>query len=130
MKTLLIYIACWFGLMVIAILNGTLREKVYGPYLTELSAHQLSTILGILLFGIFTWLISGFWKLPSALLALTIGGVWLFMTILFEFGFGHYVMGQPWAKLLYDYNIIKGRLWIMVLTWISIAPYVCFRIRS
>ena len=55
MKTILIYVAAWFGLVVLAVMNGTLREKGYGPYLTELSAHQLSTLLGIVLFGFYIW---------------------------------------------------------------------------
>ena len=32
MKTILIYVAAWFGLVVLAVMNGTLREKGYGPY--------------------------------------------------------------------------------------------------
>ncbi|TNC87916.1 MAG: hypothetical protein CSH49_13790 [Alcanivorax sp.] len=130
MKTILIYVAAWFGLVVLAIMNGTLREKGYGPYLTELSAHQLSTLLGIVLFGFYIWFLTGLWQLPSAAMALVVGGVWLLLTLLFEFGFGHYVMGHAWQTLLHDYNIIQGRVWILILIWTALAPYLFFRIRA
>ena len=127
-KIILIYLVCWFGLVALAILNGTLRVKVYGQFLTELSAHQVSTLLGILIFAIYIWIITGVWKLPSATVALSVGALWLIMTILFEFGFGHYVMGHSWDKLLHDYNILAGRIWILVLIWTFIAPYIFYRL--
>lgn len=129
-KTVLIYTVCWFGLVALAILNGTLRVKLYGQFLTELLAHQVSTLLGILIFGIYIWIITGIWKLPSATVAITIGTLWFFMTILFEFGFGHYVMGHSWDKLLHDYNIFAGRIWILVLIWTFIAPYIFYRLHQ
>jgi len=51
-----------------------------------------------------------------------IGAFWTILTIGFEFGFGHYVMGRPWDHLLADYNILKGRLWSLVLLTMLIAP--------
>jgi len=51
-----------------------------------------------------------------------IGAFWAILTIGFEFGFGHYVMGRPWDYLLADYNILKGRLWSLVLLTMLIAP--------
>ncbi|MEE2732643.1 MAG: hypothetical protein VYA55_17615 [Pseudomonadota bacterium] len=129
MKILFIYIGLWFGLALIAIVNGAIREKVYAHVMPELSAHQLSTLIGITLFAIYTWIVSGYWNIPSALLAIGIGGIWLLMTLMFEFGFGHYVMGHPWEKLLQDYDIMRGRVWILVLIWTALAPYICYRAR-
>ena len=129
-KTVLIYTVCWFGLVALAILNGTLRVKLYGQFLIELAAHQVSTLLGILIFAIYTWIITGIWNLPSATVAITIGTLWFFMTIVFEFGFGHYVMGHSWHKLLHDYNILAGRIWILVLIWTFIAPYIFYRLHQ
>lgn len=40
--------------------------------------------------------------------ALAIGCIWLMLTPSFEFLFGHYVMGHPWSRLLYDYNLFAG----------------------
>jgi hypothetical protein len=62
--------------------------------------------------------------------ALIVGFVWLFLTILFEFGFGHYIMGNPWGKLLRDYNLAEGRVWSLFLVWLIIAPYIFYKIFS
>ena len=56
-----------------------------------------------------------------------IGIIWLGLTILFEFGFGYYVMGNTWEKLLHDYNLAEGRVWSLFLVWITIAPYVFYK---
>ena len=53
---------------------------------------------------------------------LLIGAFWTILTILFEFGFGHYVIGHSWSKLFADYNILKGRVWSLVLLTTFIAP--------
>ena len=43
---------------------------------------------------------------------------------------GHYIMGNPWSKLLHDYNLLRGRLWLFVLIWTTIAPYIMFKLRN
>jgi len=42
----------------------------------------------------------------------------------------HYGAKVPWGKLLQDYNILEGRLWVLVLFAVFMAPFVIFRIRS
>jgi len=124
------YIFFWIGAVVIAIINGTIRQFTYGKMMRELSAHQLSCLTGIILFGIYIWILGIRWKLESSSQAVIIGLIWVALTIAFEFLFGHYVVKDPWSRLLYDYNILQGRLWILVLIWIAIAPYVIFKLQS
>jgi hypothetical protein len=123
------YVLGWFALVVIAIINGALREVVYKNNLGDLAAHQLSTLTGIILFGIVIWIMIRMWPLQSSRQAWTIGIIWLAMTVCFEFLFGHYLMGHPWSKLLQDYNILEGRLWIVVLAWTVVAPYLFFKLQ-
>ena len=59
------YILLWFPMTLIAIFNALLRESVYGPYMSELRAHQVSTLTAIIFFGIYVWLISGRWRIES-----------------------------------------------------------------
>ncbi len=123
------YSFAWLILVVAAILNGVLREAVYKDRLGELRAHQVSTLTGILLFGVIVWGLSRLWPLASAKQAWTVGFIWLAMTIAFEFLFGHFVMRHPWSKLLHDYNLLEGRVWLLVLIWTTIAPYVFYKLR-
>lgn len=60
--------------------------------------------------------------------AWTIGVMWLVMTAVFEFGFGHFIAGHPWNALLHDYNLLVGRIWMLVLLWLTIGPYCLYRL--
>ena len=122
------YLLSWFLLAVVAIGNGIVRQSTYGKYVTDLSAHQISTFTGIVATGVVAWLLSRIWPLETENQAWIIGGCWLLFTIAFEFGFGHIVAGHSWQKLLADYNILNGRVWSLFLVWITVMPYVFFRL--
>jgi hypothetical protein len=115
-------------MVLIGILNGALREWTYGKHLDELRAHQISTLTGILLFSLYIWGVTRFWSFASAQQALIVGLIWLGLTIVFEFGFGHYVAGHPWSQLVADYNLLAGRVWLVVLIWITVAPLLFYRL--
>ncbi|MCI0513876.1 hypothetical protein L0128_11740 [candidate division KSB1 bacterium] len=121
------HILAWLVLVIVAILNGALREATYKKFVGDLLAHQLSTVSGMMLFGIVFWALSRLWPLANTRQAWIVGGAWLGMTIIFEFIFGHYVMGHPWSKLLHDYNLLQGRVWLLVLLWTAIGPYLFFK---
>jgi hypothetical protein len=121
------YIFLWVPMVFIAIANGLLRDISYGRRMRELRAHQLSTGTGIILLGIYIAFVMGLWPPTSAGQAIAIGLIWCAMTILFEFGFGRFVAGHPWERLLQDYNILAGRVWPAILVWVAMAPYLIFR---
>jgi len=124
------YILAWLPMVLIAIANGALREGWYGKHLRELHAHQVSTATAVLLFGIYIWGLIRAWRPESPGQAFSIGLVWLGLTVAFEFLFGHYVAGHPWSKLFHDYNIAAGRVWVVVLIWVTLAPYVFYRLQK
>ena len=120
------YCLAWFPIIVIAFANGALRELGYKPYAGELLAHQISCFTLIAFFALYLGFVSRRWRIPSLKEAWIIGAMWLFMTIAFEFGFGHFVSGNPWSTLLHDYNVLEGRLWTLVLLSILTGPYISF----
>jgi len=124
------YLLAWVPMVFIAIGNGILRERWYGKRLSELAAHQVSTFSAVVFFGIYIWAIIRFWPPESAEQSVQIGLYWLVLTVSFEFLFGRFVAGHSWSKLLYDYNIFSGRVWILFLVWITIAPYMFFHIQG
>nr|WP_298793843.1 hypothetical protein [uncultured Allomuricauda sp.] len=124
------YILAWFPLIFMAIANGLFREKILSSRLNELQAHQMSTATMIVLFAIYVWILFKIWIPTSFNQSIMIGIVWLTLTIIFEFLFGHYVAGHSWDRLLQDYNILKGRVWVLVLIWILIAPYIVYRLQK
>ncbi|NOR16009.1 MAG: hypothetical protein GQ544_09905 [Candidatus Aminicenantes bacterium] len=124
------YTLAWIGLVFLAIFNAGVREILYQPLLGDHTAHQLSTLTVLILFGLFVWILSSKWRIVSAKQAVLIGLIWLCLTITFEFLFGHFVMKNPWSTLLYDYNLLAGRLWILVLIFTTVAPYLCYKLRT
>ena len=124
------YILAWFPMVVIAIANGLLRESWYGKHVSELAAHQISSLIGIILFGVYIWLVVRFWRPASPGQAIAIGLLWLVMTIAFELLFGHYVAGHSWQHLFHDYNLLAERIWLLVLLWVAVAPYLFHRLRK
>ena len=121
------YVLLWIPMVFIAIANGVVRQAWFGKYLSELRAHQLSTLTGVVLFGLYIGLALRFFRPTTATQALAIGFVWLGLTVAFEFGFGHYVAGHSWGRLFQDYNLLAGRVWVLVLLWLTVAPYVFYR---
>ena len=56
--------------------------------------------------------------------------MWLVMTVAFEFLFGHYVTGHSWTWLLRDYDLSAGRVWLVLLVWITVSPFLFFRLQT
>ena len=118
----------WLLLAIVAIANGIVRQSTYGKFVPELAAHQISTVTAILASGLVVWFVNRIWPIESASQALLIGACWLVMTVVFEFGFGHYVAGHSWARLVADYNLVAGRVWSLFLILVAIMPYVIFKL--
>lgn len=112
----------WILLALLAIILGALRTKFILPATDEPSAHQIGT--GIFLFVQFLviYFFVRFARITVTKDLIFIGLFWIVLTVLFEFVFGHYIMNHPWEKLLADYNIFAGRLWLLVLLNNIIAP--------
>ena len=123
------YILLWFPMLVIAIINGSLRDLWYKKYVGDLAAHQISTFTLILFFAVFIAFVFQKYSPASSTRAVLIGVVWVVMTLLFEFGFGRW-RRNSWEKLFEDYNFLKGRLWVLIPLWIAIAPYVFYKWKS
>lgn len=123
-KTLL----TWIPGIPLAIVNALLRETVFRRFLSELPAHQVSTLSFFALYGIYVRIILRWLQPSSGPAALRIGLTWLVLTICFEFLFGHYVMGHPWDRLFHDYNLLAGRLWVLALAWVTLSPFVLYRL--
>ena len=124
------YALLWFGLAAIAVINGAIRNSLYRKAAGELKAHQISTVSLLILIGIYTWAFTRFWELDSVGQAWLVGAIWLGITIIFEFVFGHYVVKKAWSTLFHDYNILKGRIWLLVPVWTFFAPIIFFHLNS
>ncbi len=119
----------WIAMLLVSVANGTVRDLGYAPHLhlSELAAHQISTVTELVLL----WAVMAahfHWHPPrSRSQAWGIGGVWMLMTVAFEFLFFHYVGHRPWSELLAAYDLSRGRLWALVPLWLLLGPVLFHR---
>jgi uncharacterized membrane protein (UPF0136 family) len=118
------WIIAWLGGSALGIVNGVARELLYKDQVGDQAAHYISTATLVALLAFYMWVLERRRPIPSRRTAIKIGGMWLLLTILFEFGFGHYVDGKPWSVLLRDYDVTDGRVWSLVVIWIGIGPSI------
>lgn len=113
--------------MAIAVANGALREAWLTPRLGDLHGRQLSTVLLLAVFTVYFVIVFRFWPLASQGEAVRVGAAWFALTLAFEFGLGRLVSHLSWPQMLAEYDLLAGRLWILVPIWVAVAPYVLFR---
>ncbi len=120
----------WFVLMVLAILNGTVRLKLIIPYTGLTVGLVISTVMLCGLILLATWMGIRWVGPASASQAWGIGLLWLVMTLGFEFGAGHFLFKKPWSELLVDYDITLGRIWVLVPIVTAMAPWWMAKLRG
>jgi hypothetical protein len=119
----------WLAILAFASLNGAVRDLVVAPRMGDTAARALSTLVlsGVVL--LVTWL-SIRWVGPrSARQARAVGMFWLVLTLAFEFGAGR-LSGKPWSVVLADYDILRGRIWLLVPIVTFLAPFWLGRVRG
>lgn len=113
----------WLVMAAIAIGNGYLGNIVIAGLVGDYGAHVYKTVVAILAVFLMAWIYARQTRgVEWAGEALAVGILWLGLTIVFEFVFGHFVLGSPWERLIADYRIWKGRLWSLVLLSELVAP--------
>ena len=119
--------AVWVAILVVAIINGAARDIVLAPLVGETAARALSSVTLSAIILLVTWM-SLAWIDPGSIRdAWTIGAIWLAMTLTFELIAGHYLFRTPWPVLVADYNVLAGRIWIVVLIVTLTAPALVYR---
>ncbi len=117
-------------MLFLAIANGALRQATFGSHMSELHAHQLSTLIGSVLMGAFIWFVIRAWPPSSGAKAFLIGLAWLALTVAFELFMALVLMHRSWPDALADYNLLAGRVWVLFLAWIALAPWIFHRMRG
>lgn len=119
--------AIWIMILVLAVLNGGLREMVFKPLLGTSASLVLSgLLLSGFIFGI-TYLLSSWLGGQSSRELIIVGLGWAVLTIVFEFVFG-LSQGQSWQELLAAYTFKEGNLWSVVLVVTALSPWLAARL--
>ena len=113
----------WLLLLVVMFANGAIRVVILQPQLGEDRARQLASLSGVALVLIVSLLFVRCAAEASPSQLLWVGAAWLASTVAFELVFGRLVSGLSWRALLADYDIMRGRLWSLILVSVSLGPW-------
>ena len=123
-------IAVWLVIVIAAIFNGAIREKLLIPFIGSYISLPLSGItLSALVFIITYVAIPIFGNVKSGVYLL-VGVFWILLTLAFEYLFGHYVMGTPWHEINQVFTLLNGNLFIIVLIVTALSPWAAARLRG
>lgn len=114
----------WVLLVPVAVINGGIRQELISPRTGDTAGRAISTVMLCAAILVLSWLTIGWMRPATARDAWRIGALWVTLTLAFEFLVGHYVFGTPWLQLLADYNVLRGRIWVLVLITTAIAPWL------
>jgi hypothetical protein len=119
----------WLLLLVVAVMNGALREAVLTRVLGARWAHVLSTLLLSALVAALAAASTGWIGARNDSEAVRVGLFWTGLVLAFEFLAGHFLFGRSWEYLLADYDVSAGRIWVLVPMVTLFAPLVAGRLR-
>ena len=123
-------LALWIAILVLAILNGALREKILVPALGNFAGLVASgTVLSVCIFVVALFAAPWYGPMTSRHWLL-VGLFWFLLTLVFEFSFGRYVQHRTWAELSAAYTFQGGNIWPIVLVVLLISPWLAARIRG
>lgn len=120
----------WLVILVLAILNGTVREKLLIPSLGSFAALLISGLLLAVFIVLVAYIaVPGFASL-SAPGYWAIGLCWLIMTVIFEFSFGLMIQHKKVTELMQAYTFKGGNIWPVVLMCVAVAPWIAAHLRG
>lgn len=120
----------WLLLFAVMFANGAVRVLVLQPELGEDLARQVASLSGVALVLFVSWVFVRVSPSAQPAQLLWVGIAWLCTTVAFEFSFGRFVSGLSWQTLLADYNLLRGRLWSLILISVFLGPWLCGTVRA
>ena len=123
-------IGIWIVILVAAIINGFVREKILTPAIGFDLALPISGLILTILVLLIVWIFVPFINVKKAKHYFTIGFFWLGLTLAFEFIFGHYILDKSWQEICEIFNIKNGDLFSIVLIMMLFSPWLAAKLRG
>lgn len=121
-------IIVWLVLILAESLNGTVRMLWLVPTLGDLRAHQLSFVMGAVLILTIATLFVRWLHASRVSQLLSVGVLWLVLTVVFEIVLGRFILGYSWEQIAADYNVLQGGLMPFGLVWLTLSPLIAAKI--
>lgn len=119
----------WFVLVIIAIVNAVIREKILEPLIGSAALPASGLLLSLFIFTA-AFLCVPFLGSSSGTGYIAVGVAWFGLTLAFEMLFGHFVIGKSWQAIIGVFNIMKGDLFSVALLTCLVSPWVSAKLRN
>ena len=122
--------AVWLILVIMAIGNAAIREKLLAPSLGSGLALPVSGLLLSMFIFIIAFASTPFFGFTERKQCILVGAVWFSLTLSFELLFGHFVAAKPWHEIMRVFNVRTGDLFTVALFSTLIAPWLTAKLRG
>jgi hypothetical protein len=119
----------WFCIILVEVLHGIARTSLLAPAVGDFRARQVAVFTGSFLILAVAMSFIRWIRPADAGEAMSIGIVWLVLTLAFEIAFGRYVVHASWSRIASDYNLLRGGLLPIGLLVLTAAPLIAARFR-
>lgn len=123
-------LAVWLVIVCAESVHGALRTAFLAPYVGDFRARRISVFTGSLLILLIAYLFIRWIRAGTTRALITVGFVWLVLTVLFELTLGRFVLGLSWDRLASDYDIRRGGLMLFGLILLTLSPLIAARLRG
>ena len=129
MKLLVRGVAVWCCIILVEVCHGIARTMLLEPVVGDFRARQIAVFTGSLLILVVAALCIRWIRPARAGDAVTVGFVWLILTVAFELAFGRYIVHATWSRIASDYDLLNGGLLAIGLVVLTAAPLVAAKLR-
>ncbi len=120
----------WLIIIGVETVHGVLRTLLLVPLLGDFPARRVSVFTGSLLnFGV-AWVFVRWIGAGTRLRLLTVGLLWVVLTVLFEIGLGRYALGLSWDRIAEGGDLTRGGLLGFGPLLMAATPTLAARLRQ
>jgi len=123
-------LAIWLILILGESVHGVIRTLFLAPITGDFKARQIGVFVGSLLILTIAYFSIRWIRAETVASLITVGLVWLILTLIFEVCLGLFVMNLSRERILSDYNIAQGGLMPFGLVVLIFAPLIAAKLRG
>jgi hypothetical protein len=122
-------VAVWLVMMGTDVVHGVLRTLFLAPIVGDIRARRVCVFTGSVLVLAIACVFINWIRAGTPVKLLTIGALWVALTLFFEVGFGRFVAGYSWERIASDYNMWRGGLLPLGLAIMLLSPLLASKLR-
>jgi hypothetical protein len=120
----------WLVFILLESLNGAIRIFWLVPSLGDGRAHQIAFVTGSVLVLTVSTLFSRWLQASRVSQLLSVGMLWMVLTLAFEIALGRMILGYSWEQIAAKFNVLNGGFMPFELVLLTLAPLIAAKIRG